>query len=278
MKSFSQRMGLKLISTDFQVNEINDNLRNCLWNILDARIWRSQHFMTFSNPFEHKEGRMVAFSQEMWHRYFKLPMDEIPSDDTRVLGNIRDYFFGAKWYEVYDFLEYIISTKVTVNLQRSINQVLKEELAGYTCIDGVFTSVTDECEVSALETALNDTKFSAVTEHLKQALEHMSRKENPDYRNSIKESICAVECMAKIITGNDKGTLAEALTILDKTKVIHPAQKEGFKKLYGYTSDDGGIRHALKEKSIVDQDDAKYFLLSCTSFVNYLKSRYSAKM
>jgi hypothetical protein len=51
---------------------------------------------------------------------------------------------------------------------------------------------------------------------------------------------------------------------------MHSALEQGFKKIYGYTSDDSGIRHALLEKPTVDFEEAKYMLVSCTAFINYL--------
>ena len=56
---------------------------------------------------------------------------------------------------------------------------------------------------------------------------------------------------------------------------IHPAMKQGFLKLYGYTSDKGGIRHAegLFE-SDVTFEEAKYMLVSCCAFINYLIGEY----
>ena len=76
-----------------------------------------------------------------------------------------------------------------------------------------------------------------------------------------------------VLTNNPKASLGDALTILEKNGKLHKALKEGFSKIYGYTSDEGGIRHAMLEEPNVDVNDAKFFLLSCTSFVNYLKSR-----
>jgi len=60
--------------------------------------------------------------------------------------------------------------------------------------------------------------------------------------------------------------------VLEKKERLHPALKDGFTKLYGYTNDDDGIRHAMLDEPNIDQSDAKYFLLSCTSFINYLKA------
>ena len=74
----------------------------------------------------------------------------------------------------------------------------------------------------------------------------LSDRKNPDYRNSIKESISAVESICKIIAEDEKTTLAKALTKLKKRIEIHGSLEEGFKKIYGYTSDADGIRHAIQ--------------------------------
>lgn len=100
----------------------------------------------------------------------------------------------------------------------------------------------------------------------------MGDREKPDYRNSIKESISAVEATAKIITGMEKATLTQALNEIETVgrPELHPNLKQGFANLYGWTSDDEGIRHSLKDKSNVDYEDASYMLSTCSAFANYL--------
>ena len=80
--------------------------------------------------------------------------------------------------------------------------------------------------------------------------------------------------MCNLITGK-KSTLGDALKKLEKHIEIHKALKEGFKKIYGYTSNEDGIRHSMLEIPEIDFEDAKYFLVSCSAFVNYLKSKSS---
>lgn len=70
-----------------------------------------------------------------------------------------------------------------------------------------------------------------------------------------------------------KATLGDALKAIEKGGLLHPALKDGFLKLYGYASDEGGIRHAMLDEPKLTPADARYFLLSCTSFVNFLKSQ-----
>ena len=109
--------------------------------------------------------------------------------------------------------------------------------------------------------------------HIQQALDLYAKRENPDYRNSIKESILAVESMARIVSKKPKATLSDALKAIEKNGLLHEALKDGFIKLYGYTSDADGIRHAMLDEPTLTAADARYFLLSCTSFVNYLKAQ-----
>lgn len=72
----------------------------------------------------------------------------------------------------------------------------------------------------------------------------LTNKKNPDYRNSIKESISAIEALCKIKTNDDKATLRKALNLIEQKYGLHPALKGAFEKLYGYSSDADGIRHA----------------------------------
>ena len=104
-------------------------------------------------------------------------------------------------------------------------------------------------------------------------MELYADRENPNYRNSIKESISAVESIARVVSELDKATLGDALKAIDQSDQLHPALKEGFLKLYGYTSDEQGIRHAMLVEPNITAADARYFLVSCSSFVNYLKAQ-----
>ncbi len=59
-----------------------------------------------------------------------------------------------------------------------------------------------------------------------------------------------------------------------ETKIsLHPALKDAFSSLYGYTSDAEGIRHALLDEPNLSFEDAKFMLVSCSAFINYLISK-----
>jgi hypothetical protein len=53
---------------------------------------------------------------------------------------------------------------------------------------------------------------------------------------------------------------------------LHPALEAAFTKLYGYTSDAKGIRHALlDDDEVVTFEEAKFMLVACSAFINYVR-------
>lgn len=261
---------MKSLQSVIQIDSVNDELRNSLWNALDVLIWSDDNFLWTSYGYP----GIRAFSKILWFHYFKQPIDTRPHDNSDKLTFIRDYFFGCEWYEVYDFIEFVLSYyNRNTKLVKLLNNLLERELSGYRIIDNLIVEITNEQEVKLIKEALADDTYKGVTSHLKRALELLSDKTNPDYRNSIKESISAVESMSKIVTNNKKASLGDALKVLEKGGKLHQSLKRGFSNLYGYTSDEKGIRHSMLEEPSLSIADAKYFLLSCTSFVNYLKSK-----
>ena len=103
----------------------------------------------------------------------------------------------------------------------------------------------------------------------------MADRESPDYRNAIKEAISAVEAAARVITGDRKATLGKALKAMKKQQrvKIHPALEKAYITLYGYTSDEDGIRHGMAEEPDIGYEEAQYMVISCSAFVNYMIGR-----
>jgi hypothetical protein len=274
VRSFSQRKGLKAVCDVLQTDEMSKELRNSIWSVLVILIFRP--FENESRKFNDKD--IVSYFDYLNFNLFKVPVEHgflWGTDDCSRVMQLRDRYGKMEWHGVYDFLEATLSYFESHLLMNSLNQVLQRELSGYRFIGAQATEITSEQEIEMLQEALDDSAFQVISSHLRNALSLMSSRDNPDYRNSIKESISAVESLAKLITGQEKSTLGTALKELEKTKIIHPSLKDSFLKLYGYTSDEGGIRHGMLEEPDLTADDAKYILLSCTSFINYLKSKIS---
>ena len=145
-------------------------------------------------------------------------------------------------------------------------------------INGILVPVSDDLETKEISDAVQ-TPYENVRKHLDKALQLIANRDNPDYENSIKESISAVEAMCSVILGKS-GTLGSALKKLEKDNsiTIHPALYEAFNKLYGYTNDaESGIRHAAEIGGAnATFEEAKYMLVTCSAFINYLKGCWAA--
>jgi hypothetical protein len=150
--------------------------------------------------------------------------------------------------------------------------LLKQENAAYRLLNKQVVDITSEAEIAELEDSLAS-QITPVKEHFTAALGFLSDRKNPDYRNSIKESISAVESVCRLIGGGK--TLGDALKQIRDKIGLHAALEKGFSALYGYTSDKDGIRHALLEESTVDAAEARFMLVACSAFVNFLISKAS---
>ena len=117
-------------------------------------------------------------------------------------------------------------------------------------------------------------EYQPVYDHISKANKLLADREKPDYENSIKESISAVEAICEIITETKgkEATLGNMLKKLEDNGVeIHKGLKSAFNILYGYTSDANGIRHAGDIGGLSSTfEEAKFMLIACCAFVNYL--------
>lgn len=282
--SFSERYGHKPIKEIIQIESMDEPLRNGLWSLLQVHCWN--HVRPSSGIYggyylnDYGNEEIQSLCQRLWFNYFKKPLDQLSNDWSKVLAQLREYFFECKWYESYDFIEFVCNNYDRYQFKdlfmKSCNQLLEKEMSGYRFINGVITKITEEQELAEIEQAI-ETSQGPVNKHLQRSLELLSERSAPDYRNSIKESISAVESLVSITLKSDKGTLGQLVKKLEDEIGLHPALGAAFGSLYGYTSDEGGIRHALTEIEKVDFNDAKFMLVVCSAFINFVTGKIQNK-
>ena len=276
---FSQRIGKKPVKTALQIDDIDGELRNRLWDCLDMFFWQK-----CDNTYTPHCNLYPVFTA-IWHRHFKTPIDTIEDRSYKAINYIRRYFFSSAWYDVYEFIEFMESLDYrnfspTGKFADLCNVVLEQEKSCYRFIEGIISPINSEIEIKAIVESVNSAEkigLRGVSTQLKSALIKLSDRKTPDYRNSIKESISAVESIAISISEDTKASLPDALKNVEKKIGLNPALKSAFSTLYGYTSTSDGIRHALLEEANIDFDDAKYMLVSCSAFINYLISKCAKK-
>jgi len=273
---FSEAQGISSCNTQIQITEIDDRTRIILFNKITSHL--SWHYAN-------KDG--ARYDGNTFHEEDSLYRD-VSTECGKMVDPNTHYYISefnnlsklvltrACFNEVFDFIELVCKyCRSKDDLVNEIDSVFEREYVGYRFVDGKITPITDKNEIESIEEACNN-KFEGTRVHIKKAVGFLADREHKDYKNCIKESISAVESICSIIVEDENATLGKALKQLkDNGLTIHPALEKSFSILYGYTSEEGGIRHAEgMTESNVSFEDAKFMLVSCSAFVNYLTANY----
>ena len=267
--SFSERNGI-IPAKEIQLNSMDADLRNRLWNEIHSIL---------SSPLQQSSVLII------WTDFFKEPRDLLLNTHSgrSQLHKIRVRYLAMSWNRVYDLTEFICKRgdgklDITSHLIRkfieSCNSILEKEVSAYRIIDKNVVPITSQTELNEIEEALQPS-MTNVANHLERALELLSDRNNPDYPNSIKESLSAVEAICRKIVQNDKLTLGQALNAMKSIEKphFHPSMINAFSNMFGYASADSGIRHAAYDSGKdIPFTEAKFFLVVCSAFVNYLQT------
>lgn len=266
-KRFSERYSFTNPRDTFQINSIDDGLKNRIWNQIQICYFDSIKTTNLDIHFKNDYDFFIRIYDEFFKSHKKIELYLNP-----INKEIKKTFFSFQWYEIYDFIEYIseVYHHVEINKQfkTKTNEVLENEMSGYRFINNFITPIIDEIEIKEIEESLN-CEYTGAKLHLSNSLEFLSDRENPDYINSIKESISAVESVVNIVSGKTNVALNKCLQYIpfDMDKNF----KSGMIKLYSWTSSADGIRHGITEEEIKSSfAEAKYMLVSCSAFINYL--------
>lgn len=280
MALFSERYGYTKPSDVIIRERITPEIQNAIVNCIDELIHKLN---TTYAPISLPKNIFKEIEEEIYIHYFN--------------GLKSKYHYGFsleylqcksnEWYKKLDIIELILenlnlilkSYRWYYNAYKEFIDLLNFEFKrlnfGYYIIENKITEVTSKEEIITIEAALKESKNN-VREHLNKALELYSKRPVADYRNSIKESISAVEVFCREKTGED--TLGKALNKLESNGiVIHKLLKSAFDKLYAYTNQpDTGVRHALMDNDgdyVPQAEEALFMLVSCSAFINYLNKK-----
>src|SRR5438045_752678 len=107
---FSERYGFKPVKNLIQTESMDQDLRNSIWNALQLF-----YFDTSSTYRQHRLGSlsdapnrdMSVLCKTLWINFFKEPLDTLKDDWQEVYLRIRRWFFESKWFQAYDFIEFV---------------------------------------------------------------------------------------------------------------------------------------------------------------------------
>ena len=94
---FSERTGIVESPKTIQVDSMNDELRNSLWNFLYTLYEQD------GKDYWRMVGKHVA------RLFRKSPVDEVPIRNYDCKKWLKLYFYKLEWYEVYDLIEFVVN-------------------------------------------------------------------------------------------------------------------------------------------------------------------------
>ncbi len=296
---FSDRNGVNPVSTKIQIEDFDERTRTLIHN----------RFSSTLNSIDYSIRGSYNYLHHSWEELYDLVLENVYCVDMTMVNDsarmFDDYIKSTIMNDSYDavltVLEYVFSWTHKYFINRSkftdydsykktdngveydryeidefqiFNNLFEQECVGYRFVASRIVRITDQTEISEIESA-STCQFDGCRKHINNALAFLSDRDNKDYKNCIKESISAVESICKVIIGKDNATLGDALKQLESKRGLKGQLKSAFEKLYNYTNDKGGIRHAEGLfVSDVTFEEAKFMLVSCCAFVNYLIAEY----
>lgn len=275
MALFSERYGYTKPSDIIIRERITPEIQNAILTCYDILLNRLYH--------HHILDIYYDMDKHIWTEYLNLRLFDWESDSMIITSYIINT--NNKWFKKLDIIENCIkflysSFEKNKNQQISIsadifvgdlNRYFTKLNFAYRIVNKEVVEISSEEEIKTIETALNTSKDN-IRIHLNNALELYSKRPVADYRNSIKESISAVEAISRNITGEN---VLNFKKMEEKGVVIPTVLRKAFECLYGYTNDKTtGIRHALMDDTNAPQaEEALFMLVSCSAFINYLNKK-----
>ncbi len=283
MALFSERNGFVKPREVFQINSLELRTKNRIWDWIVSNFINKISIKSYSFNIDVDKSYMLR------HIYCDVMGNSADDLVSHTRNSISTYFkaafFTYPFFKIFDLVEIIASPWISAldkpygrdyALQiNKLNKILEQEMVGYRLVNGLMTPIVENAEIEAVEQSLK-TNHKSVTEHIQCALRSFADKNNPDYRNAIQESFCAVEAWLKNECGEPKADFRVALQKLkDQGKLdIHPTLVNAFKDFYAYMSDEKGLRHALLDQSAkFDFEETKCMIVFCCTMINYLEAK-----
>ena len=272
--TFSQAEGLEPLPRQLALTEISQELRAKLWAIVHLSLENArEHSSITGGSYFSKRWRDILWRMHVMRDHRMV--DEFKNDCHSHVKALKVVFATGAYHEVFSLVQWLLQQPERPIHADVVRRVLADTRAAYRLLDDGCTivPVASEEEGQAVQKAFADVaaaEFSGAREHLRNAANELTAGSAAD---SIRESIHAVESVARSITG--KGSLSDALKFIKQRHNIHAAMEQGLNRLYGWASDEKGVRHPLLDDPAakVDETDAIFMLGACSSFVSYLIAR-----
>lgn len=269
---FSQRNGLAPIPPQMKLGELSPELRRALSYYLELEVKRisrlGSEIIYFSS-----DGKRLAKDAHVF--FFGCEPETFSMKPSGFEKALRALCKSAPFHRVLDLVEFLDRHPIcSSELKQDLANAFSANRSPYRIIDGLVVTIGVADQGAAFEKALaaaQSVGSGAARTHLINAGKAIT---DGQWAACVRDSIHAVEAISVWMAPGAK-TLGKALAVLERSGRLHSSLKLAFNQLYGYSSDEKGVRHALvfEDSARVDEADALFMLGACAAFVSYLVSR-----
>jgi hypothetical protein len=275
--SFAEAEGRSKFPAILNWGQIDQRLRTALWTPIYVFFSANIKFDGPTANFFWGEPVSSILFREFLNRQHGFINDYTSHFFPRdfLLAKFQKMFASADYAELLDFVTFLVRDPACpAALINEIAGALNAPYSPYRLsrdAKTIFPAI-EEHQGQALERDLAtafSSSFAGSKSHIQSALNALGEG---DYRATVRESIHAVESAVRDFTSDPNAVLSKALKSLVSEQSVHKALADAFDKLYAYSSDENGIRHALVfgKNEKVGLDEAVFFLSACTAFVGFL--------
>ena len=283
-QSFSQAQGYENVPGPLKLEELPPEARVQIWNLFFAHIRR---FKTTGGLEPLDGGPWIKGPWQDILRAKHCDLDHAALDEwdptfSRVRRSLREEIEKRPFNKVFDLIQFILRhpscpREFIIGMQRTFAACRLAYTIDTRRPLTILPAATPQEGMAIVEAVktLDLARLDGSAKHLRNASACINRG---DWTGGVRDSIHAVESVARQVDPGAAKKLGPALKTLERHRVLHPALREALSKLYGYTSDEQGIRHALLDRTDapVGRDEAVFMLGACASFASYLWRKHVA--
>lgn len=267
--TFLQAEGAQDLPSQLALREVSQELCAKLWSVLYDSLYASRRVVDYGDDL------IGSAWQDILSDWFVNHEHGFADEFTKKLAVwvlvLKGKIASRRYLDVFEFLQFAIRHRAAPSaFINGVAKALVDSRAAYFLADRTIYPKSSEIEGSVLEDALvrlRPAEYGGARSHLSAAATLLS---TGDFAGSVRESASAVESIARTIEpGAEK--LSSALSKLQSSGRIHNGLRSAMNSLYGYASDEEGVRHSLvfQDAPMVDEADAIFMLGACASFITF---------
>ena len=278
--SFSQAQGYEEIPGPLKLEELPKDARTRIWNLFFVHLKKTMSTEMMGGSWI--GGDWAPVFQAAHTKFDVRALDDWRTDFEPFCKNLRTRIESLPFNKVFDLIQFVLRhPRCPHGFVTEMRRTFVDSHLAYTIDVGppptIFPAATPEEGAAIVKSLqlLRQADLDGSAAHLRKASECINEG---DWAGSVRESIHAVESVARQLDPEAAQTLGPALKSIERRGALHPALKKAFDKLYGYTNNEQGIRHAHlgQMDARVGQDEAVFMLGACASFASYLWRKHVA--